>query len=169
MHNHTQDNTRHQFLIHGGDKRGTNRLLWVTGGLIPCVFLLIWFLGDLGFWIGVGGSVSALAVCFWWMGSGQAERYEINIDTETNSISAIDRVRGLTMWEDDFQLDWLQISEIQVVLSGESYRNPALVYAEDKVEFIMDTVPTSTRILLGLGDKSEIEAVWCLLTGKSST
>ena len=73
------------------------------------------------------------------------------------------------MWEDDFQLDWLQISEIQVVLSGESYRNPALVYAEDKVEFIMDTVPTSTRILLGLGDKSEIEAVWCLLTGKSST
>ena len=169
MHNHTQDNTQHQFLIHGGDKRGTNRLLWVAGGLIPFVALLIWFLGDLGFWIGVGGSVSALAVCFWWLGSGQAERYEINIDTETNSISAIDRVRGLTMWEDDFQLDWLQISEIQVVLSGESYRNPALVYAEDKVEFIMDTVPTSTRILLGLGDKSEIEAVWCLLTGKSST
>jgi|GEM_PF-4134120 len=169
MHNHTQNNTQHQFLIHGGDKRGTNRLLWVVGGLVPCVVLLIWFLGDMGFWIGVGGSTTALAACFFWMGSGQAERYEINIDTETKSISATDRVRGLTMWEDDFQVDWLQISQIQVVLSGESYRNPALVYAEDNVEFIMDTVPTSTRILLGLGEKSEIEAVLGLLTGKSST
>lgn len=168
MHNHTQDNTRHQFLIHGGDKRGTNRLLWVAGGLIPCVVLLIWFFGDVGFWIGVGGSAIALAVCFWWMGSGQAERYEINIDTEAKSISAIDRVRGLTMWEDDFQVDWLQVAEIQVVISGESYRNPALVYAEDTVEFIMDTVPTSTRILLGLGERVDIESVLGLLTVESS-
>lgn len=169
MHNHTQHNTQHKFLIHGGDKRGTKRLLWVAGGLLPFVVLLILFFGNMGFWIGVGVYGFALAGCFWWMGSGHAERYEINIDTETKSISAIDRVRGLTMWEDDFQSNWLQVSEIQVVLSGESYRNPALVYAEDNVDFIMDTVPTSTRILLGLGEKSEIEAVWGLLTEKSST
>ena len=72
------------------------------------------------------------------------------------------------MWEDDFQSDWLQIAEIQVVISGESYRNPALVYAEDTVEFIMDTVPTSTRILLGLGERVDIESVLGLLTVESS-
>ena len=46
----------------------------------------------------------SLVACFGWMGSGKAERYEIRIDTATSTISASDRVRGVQMWEDDFNL-----------------------------------------------------------------
>jgi len=163
MHNHTQENTQHQFFIHGGDKRGTNRLLWVAIGLLPVFALAVWLLGDLGFWIGGGVYIVSLLGCFWWMGSGQAERYAITIDLATKTISATDRVQGTTLWEDDFRPEWLQIAEIQVVLSGETYRHPALVYAEEKVDLIMDTVPSSTRVLLGVGAKTEVEPVFTSL------
>lgn len=169
MHNHIQNNTQHQFRIHGGDKRGTNALLFLAVGLLPVVGGLIWFLGDTGFWIGVVGYVVSLVSCFGWMSSGKAERYEILIDTVTNTIIASDRVRGVQLWEDDFNPDWIRRAHIQVVISGESYKHPALVYSEDPIELVMDSVPTSTRTLLGLGEQDEIDVVWQLLVQSSST
>ena len=168
MHNHIQNNTQHQFRIHGGDKRGTNSLFFVAVGLLPVIGGLIWFLGDTGFWIGVGGYVASLVACFGWMSSGKAERYEILIDPETATISASDRIRGLQLWEDDFHPDWIRSSHIQVVISGEPYKHPALVYSEDPIEFVIDSVPTSTRTLLGLGEQDEIDAVYQLLVQSSS-
>lgn len=166
MHNHTKENTQHQFLIHGGDKRGTNRLFWIALGLLPVLGALIWWLGDMGFWIGGTAYIVSIVGCFWWLGSGQSERYVVTIDTQANLITAQDRSRGIQLWEDDFRVEWVQVSEIQVLISGESYRHPALVYAEDKVDLIIDSVPTSTRILLGLGEKGEVESVFKDLTGK---
>ena len=165
MHNHIQNNTQHQFRIHGGDKRGTNYLLYVAVGLLPVIGALVWFLGDLGFWIGVGGYALALAVCVGWMGSGQAERYEISIDTEAGTITATDRVLGVQLWEDDFTATWIRISQIQVVISGETYKHPALVYSEEPLELVMDAVPTSTRTLLGLGELSAVQSVHQLFGG----
>ncbi len=168
MHNYTQQNTQHQFLIHGGDKRGTKRVFWIALGLLPILGALIWWLGDTGFWIGSVSYIVAIVGCFWWLGSGQSERYVVTIDTEGKWIRATDRIRGIQLWEDDFHIEWVQVSEIQVLISGESYRHPALVYAEEKVDLIIDAVPTSTRILLGLGEKAEIESVYEVLTGEST-
>ena len=111
MHNHIQNNTQHQFCIHGGDKRGTNYLLYVAVGMLPIVGAAIWFLGDLGLWIGVGGYVFALVTCVGWMGSGKAERYEIRIDTDEGTIVATDRVSGVQLWEDDFHPAWIRLSD----------------------------------------------------------
>jgi len=169
MHNHIQNNTQHQFRIHGGDKRGTNYLLFVAVGLLPVVAALIWYLGDQGFWIGAGGYIVALVVCFGWMGSGQAERYEVVIDTKTNTISATDRVKGIQLWEDDFNPEWVRLSQIQVVISGEPYKHPALVYSEDPVDLVIDSVPTSVRTLLGLGEKMDIQVIYEALGGTAST
>ena len=169
MHNHIQNNTQHQFRIHGGDKRGTNALLFVAVGLLPVVGALIWFLGDTGFWIGVVGYVVSLVACFGWMSSGKAERYEVLIDPATSTISASDRIRGVQLWEDDFHLDWIRSAYIQVVISGEPYKHPALVYSEDPIEFVIDSVPTSTRTLLGIGEQDEIDAVCQLLVQSSAT
>jgi len=169
MHNHIQNNTQHQFRIHGGDKRGTNALLYVAVGLLPVVGALIWFLGDTGFWIGVTGYIVSLASYFGWMSSGKAERYEILIDVATRTISASDCVQGIQMWEDDFNPDWVRPAHIQVVISGEPYKHPALVYSEDSIELVIDSVPTSTRTLLGLGEQDEIDAVCQLLVQSSST
>lgn len=168
MHNHIQNNTQHQFRIHGGDKRGTDSLLFVALGLLPVVAALIWFLGDTGFWIGVVGYTLSLMACFGWMSSGKAERYEIMIDTDTRTISASDRVRDVQLWEDDFNPDWVRFAHIQVVLSGEPYKHPALVYSEDPIELVIDAVPTSTRTLLGFGEQEEIDAV-CQLLGQANS
>ena len=91
------------------------------------------------------------------MSSGKAERYEIMIDTATKTISVSDRVRGVQLWEDDFNPDWVRLAHIQVVLSGEPYKHPVLVYSEDPIELVIDAVPTSTRALLGFGEQEEIE------------
>ena len=169
MHNHIQNNTQHQFRIHGGDKRGTNSLLYVALGFLPIVGALIWFFGDTGFWIGVTGYAISLSACFGWMGSGKAERYEIRIDTATRTISASDRVRNIQLWEDDFNPEWVRLAHIQVVLSGEPYKHPALVYSEDPIELVIDTVPTSSRVLLGFGEQEGVEAVSQLLGQVKST
>ena len=165
MHNHIQNNTQHHFRIHGGDKRGTNYLFYVAVALLPVVGALIWFLGDLGFWIGVGGYVLALVACVVWMGSGKAERYEILIDTTEGTIAATDRVLGIQLWEDDFNPDWIRISHIQVVISGDTYRHPALVYSEEPLDLVMDSVPTSSRTLLGLGEQAAVQSVHQLFGG----
>ena len=141
-------------------------MLYVAVGLLPLVGALIWFLGDLGFWIGVGGYVLALGACVVWMGSGQAERYEISIDTEAGTITATDRVLGVQLWEDDFNATWIRISQIQVVISGETYKHPALVYSEEPLRLVIDAVPTNTRTLLGLGELSAIQSVRKLLGGE---
>lgn len=139
--------------------------MYVAIGLLPIVGALIWFLGDLGFWIGLGGYVVSLTACMGWMGSGKAERYEILIDTDERTISATDRVLGVQLWEDDFNPDWIRISQIQVIISGETYRHPALIYSEEPLELVIDSVPTSTRTLLGLGEHSAIQAVHQLFEG----
>lgn len=144
-------------------------MLFVAVGLLPVVGALIWFLGDTGFWIGVIGYVVSLVSCFGWMSSGKAERYEIMIDTATKTISVSDRVRGVQLWEDDFNPDWVRLAHIQVVLSGEPYKHPVLVYSEDPIELVIDAVPTSTRALLGFGEQEEIEAVCQLLGQVNST
>ncbi len=165
MHNHIQNNTQHHFRIHGGDKRGTNYLFYVAVALLPVVGALIWFLGDVGFWIGVGGYVLALVACVVWMGSGKAERYEILIDTAEGTIAATDRTLGVQLWEDDFNPDWIRISHIQVVISGDTYRHPALVYSEEPLDLVMDSVPTSSRTLLGLGEQAAVQSVHHLFGG----
>ena len=168
MHNHIQNNTQHQFRIHGGDKRGTNYLLFVAAGLLPVVGALIWFLGDTGFWIGGGGYIVSLIACFGWMGSGKAERYQILIDTKSKTIAAHDQVRGIELWEDDFHPEWVRTAHIQVIISGEPYQHPALVYSEDPVDLVIDSVPTSVRTLLGLGEKQEIASVYQTLVGSKT-
>ena len=58
----------------------------------------------------------------------------IRIDTEEGTIMATDRVSGVQLWEDDFHPAWIRLSQIQVVISGETYKHPALVYSEEPLE-----------------------------------
>ena len=163
MHGYTKTNNQHTFLIHGGDKRSTNRLTWLAVAVLPLIGVLNWQLGEMGFWIGVGVSAALLMGYFGWMGSGQSERYEVSIDLDKESISAKDRKSGVLLWEDDFQPKWVRMAEIQVIISGEPYRHPALIYTEEPVDLVMDTTPTSTRTLLSLGETEELSTIYTQL------
>ena len=65
-------------------------------------------------------------------------------------------------------LEWIRPAHIQVVISGEPYKHPALVYSEEPIDLVIDSVPTSTRTLLGLGEQEEIDAM-CQLLGQSNS
>ena len=54
------------------------------------------------------------------------------------------------------------------MISGEPYKHPALVYSEEPIDLVIDSVPTSTRTLLGLGEQEEIDAM-CRLLGQSNS
>ena len=46
-----------------------------------------------------------------------------------------------------------------------SYKHPALVYSEEPLELVIDSVPTSTRTLLGWENTSAVQAVHQLFGG----
>ena len=62
-----------------------------------------------------------------------------------------------------------QTLEIQVILNGEAYRHPTLVYSDKELDLIMDAVPDSTKILLGIGELDEVQQVLSQLQSNSST
>ena len=162
MHNHSYNNRQHEFLIQGGDRRGTNRLLIVAIGLLPVV-LAGWFWYTQYISMFVMGYVACLVACFVWMSSGRMERYLVGVDLDKGSIYAQDRVQKEQMWVDDFDPSWVRIAEIQVVIRGEVYRHPALVYSKEPIELVMDGVPSATRIMLGVGEREELAQVQALL------
>lgn len=168
MHNHSFSNGQHEFLVHGGDRRSTNRLKWVALGQLPILMAVYAIMPALIEW-GVVAYIVSLAFWFWWMNSGRSERYLVRIDAKSGGISAEDRVLKTELWADDFNSEWVRLSEIQVILNGEAYRHPALVYSERQIDLIMDTVPDSTRILLGVGEKDELHALQVQLQSMSST
>lgn len=168
MHNHNYSNGQHQFLIHGGDRRSTNRLKWVAIGQLPFLIAVYVFAPE-AITFGVIAYVVSLVIWFWWMGSGQSERYLVKIDLDNAAISTEDRVAKRELWSDDFNPDWVRLSEIQVILSGEAYRHPALIYSEKEIDLIMDAVPDSTKILLGVGELDEVQKVQSQLQSLSGT
>lgn len=168
MHNHNYSNGQHQFLIHGGDRRSTNRLKWVAIGQLPFL-LAVYVFAPEAITVGVLAYLVSLVVWFWWMGSGQSERYLVQIDLEKKSIMTEDRLAKQELWMDDFNPEWVRLSEIQVILNGEAYRHPALVYSDKELDLIMDAVPDSTRILLGIGELDEVQQVLSQLQSNSST
>lgn len=168
MHNHNYSNGQHQFLIHGGDRRSTNRLKWVAIGQLPFLIAVYVFAPE-AIMIGVIAYIVSLAVWFWWMGSGQSERYLVQIDLGNSSITTEDRFAKRALWADDFNPEWVRLSEIQVILSGEAYRHPALIYSEKEIELVMDAVPESTKILLGVGELDEVQQVLSQLQTPPST
>lgn len=168
MHNHNYSNGQHQFLIHGGDRRSTNRLKWVAIGQLPFL-LAVYVFAPEAITVGVLAYLVSLVVWFWWMGSGQSERYLVQIDLEKKSIMTEDRLAKQELWMDDFNPEWVRLSEIQVILNGEAYRHPALVYSDKELDLIMDAVPDSTRILLGIGELDEVQQVLSQLQSNSNT
>ena len=163
MHNHTYNNPLHEFLIQGGDRRGTHRLMLVAIGLLPVV-VGGWVFYSQHISMFIIGYLICLLACFVWMSSGRMERYLVGIDLEKGSIFASDRVQKEQMWIDDFNSTWVRITDIQVVIRGEVYRHPALVYSKEPIELVMDGVPTATRIMLGVGERDELEQVQKLLS-----
>ena len=140
------------------------RLLLVAIGLLP-VLLSAWFLAPHYTSYFILAYVVSVLGCFKWMSSGRMERYLVCIDFNKGTIAAQDRVQKLQMWVDDFNPSWVRISEIQVVIRGEVYRHPALVYSEVPIDLAMDGVPSSTRILLGIGEQEELSEVYSILNG----
>jgi hypothetical protein len=63
------------------------------------------------------------------------------------------------VWVSEFYPEYLQISEIVLDLNGEEFRYPALVYAEEKIPFVEESVPYPDRSILGYASRSEIDVV----------
>lgn len=168
MQNHQFIQGKHHFHVHGGDTRTSN---WLYGLSLGVIFALTsaYIVLDLGQWIHslywAGFTLLCVGLIFWYLSDGKTHRYEIQIDPQRKIIYAIDHKTHQQLWEDTFRPERLYRSNIQVVVSGQVYRYPALAYGNEQLELIVDGLPTNHRILLGFGDKEEVDELLNTLKG----
>ena len=111
-------------------------------------------------WVGLGVLVVLVSVSILFsISKGKFSRFVVKIDLENAEISAYDRIRAESIWTSDFFPEYLYLSEIMVDINGEEYTYPALVYAEEKYEFVEEAVPYPDRVILGYAEKQHIENV----------
>ena len=167
---------RHQlqynFAVNGGDVRSSTIGLSLI--LVPFIFLSVgfYFLGDQfvpdnsRIYVWVVLAVSFLFVGGIWLkrvATGTLARFVVTIDLESIEIKAYDRVAMQNLWVSDFYPEQLQISEVLVEINGEDFRYPALVYADEQVDIVEESVPYPERVILGFDEREEIEKVLQLI------
>lgn len=162
MQNYLFEQNVHQFFIDGGDSRTMkSTYLWIV--LTGIVFLASFYYWNLEQWIPPLAWLTAYVVIIggvlFYLSKGKMARYLVRIDCETGTIKAIDQQEHQDLWEDDFKPEKLFLSEIQVFIGAQSYRYPALVYGDMIQELVEDGVPYSSKVVLGFGEKAELEEI----------
>jgi hypothetical protein len=168
MINLRKNTYQYQFSVNGGDTKTSK---W--GIFIPAIILTVLGIGYSQYgslfvseeWISYGWVlivVLGLLLCGLLLRSlskGGFSRFLVKIDLELAEISAYDRVLSESLWTTDFYPDQLYLAEILLDLNGEEYTYPALVYAEQKLSFVEESVPYPDKTILGYADKEEIHDV----------
>jgi hypothetical protein len=154
--------------VNGGDAKTSK---W--GLFIPIIVLIFLGVGYSQYasdfipeqWVSYGWvliAIVCLLLCvllFRSLSKGGFSRFLVKIDLELAEISAYDRVLSQSLWTTDFYPEQLFLAEILLELNGEEYTYPALVYAEQKLEFVEESVPYPDKTILGYADKEEIKDV----------
>lgn len=144
MNNLTINQGVYTFATNGGDSRTMRQALYaVLGspiGWIVLVLLYRWQLPELlpesvDSWLLnpfliVGLTLVVSALTFVRLSKGSAARFAVEIDPGQRLIRARDRVEGVQMWEDRYDPENLFIAQIQVIVQGEPYFYPTLVYGD---------------------------------------
>ena len=166
MINAQKNNFQYTFSVNGGDARsskvGLGRPLFLMAALsfgygwygisyVPQEWQTYGWLGIL--LVGIILVVLMLRN----LSTGSFSRFLVKIDLETAEISAYDRVSSQSLWTTSFFPEQLHIAEILIELNGEEYTYPALVYAEEQLEFVEESVPYPDRSILGYAERPEIE------------
>ena len=162
MQNHFQFQHKHHFKVHGGDAKAVYGLYMLSALIAGGVWGGFYWLQLEQYapsWVWLCVVVVGVLGVFWWSRKGAMHRYEIQIDLEEGKIYAMDHKKRQQLWEDEYHPDWVRGSEIQVIVGGQVYRYPALIYASEPVDLIIDGVPTNNRILLSFGEKTEVDAM----------
>ena len=150
--------------------------------------ILVLLLPSVAFWYGLraylpsswsdsGGDFYALIVVmmisimvvfrlFFSLQKGDFTRFEITIDTQRMMIWAFDRKTGLKLWEDQFNPLHLYYSKVQIIVQGEVFFYPALVYGKEQYDLVEEVVPYPEHMLLGFGEREELEAMVTELCGE---
>ena len=158
----------YKFSVNGGDAQATKMGLWLPGLLAVVLGGLYGQFGGrfvspdflLYGWIGLGVLIGLISVfVLISISKGKFSRFIVKIDLETAEISAYDRIRSESIWTSDFYPEYLYLSEILVDINGEEYTYPALVYAEEKYDFVEEAVPYPDRVILGYAEQQHIENV----------
>ena len=111
-------------------------------------------------WIGViGVSVMATGLLYSSLSKGGFSRFIVKIDLPNAEISAYDRMLGQTLWVEEFFPSQLYISKIELSINGEDYQYPALVYSDEMLESVEESVPYPERSVLGYGEDVELKKV----------
>lgn len=162
MQNYLFEQNIHQFFIDGGDSRTMkSSYLWIflTGIAFWASFHYLqleqWIPPIT--WLAVYGVV-VLSVLFY-LSKGKMARYLVQINCAQGTIKAIDQKKHQDLWEDDFNSEKLYLSEIQIFIGAQMYRYPALVYGDVYQDLIEDSVPYSSKIVLGFGEKNQLEEI----------
>ena len=172
MVNLEKQQMQYNFAVNGGDIRSSTVGLSVI--VIPAVAVGIglYFMGDrfipdalqLYVWLFlllstiIGGGLWLKKVA-----TGTLARFIVTIDLESVQIKTYDRIAMENLWISDFFPEQLQISEVIIDINGEDFRYPALVYAEEKLDIVEESVPYPDRVILGFDEREEIEKVLQLI------
>ena len=168
MINAQKNNFQYSFSVNGGDARSSKfglgwPLFWISS--------LSFGYGQYGItyvpkewqnygWLSIILCTLLIIVLFLRsLSNGALARFVVKIDLETAEISAYDRLSSQSLWTTSFFPEQLHISEILIELNGEEYTFPVLVYAEEKLEFVEESVPYPDRAILGYAEKPEIEKI----------
>ena len=144
MNNLTINQGVYTFATNGGDARTMRQAVFAVLGApiiyVTSVLALQWLLPELltsstmswllnPFFV-LGLSLVIVAITFARLSKGSAARFAVEIDLNNRVIRARDRVQGVQMWEDAFEPENLFIARIQVIVQGEPYFYPTLVYGD---------------------------------------
>ena len=165
MQNLSRSAQRYVFSVNGGDLRSTRvALIW------PALILIL----PQALYFALGrehvppsAAVYGYPAClllslivvwrvFGALNRGVFTRFEIGIDLDAGLISVYDRLDLLRVWEEEFDPDNLYVSRIQVIIQGELYTYPALVYGNEPQEVVEESVPYPDRSLLGFGEEAVV-------------
>ena len=167
-----QDNI-YKFSINGGDLKTTKIALYG-----PILFVL---LPPLVYWYGIAPFLFPNLIAVFWdtwlliifillgilgsfillkqLNKGNFTRFEITINRNNEKISAYDRQRDQHLWEENFHPKYLYTTTINVIISDEEFSFPTLVYAEERLPQVEESVPYPELSVLGYGEEAEITKV----------
>ena len=166
MVNYQQQGQQFIFFVNGGDSR-TTRWAFLAPGLGVALILGL-YMGffrsyvppnmEIFVWVFLGILVLLMIVVILRkLSQGEMSRFEVRIHFGKGSISAYDREENCPLWEDEFNPSRLSSSKIQVIIRGEVFYYPALIYGDRKLDLVEDGVPYPDKVLLCFGEEDEIK------------
>ncbi len=159
---------QYEFSVNGGDVK-TSR--WAL--VVPLFFLIVlgtayYFSSEIFIspeyiiygWLGVFALfLMATGLLFSALSKGGLARFVVKIDLPNAEISAYDRLIGETLWVEEFFPNQVYITQISLYINGDSYDYPALVYGEEVLDSVEESVPYPERTVLGYGEREELTKV----------